>query len=266
MLEKISKIFDKITNVPEEHIHDGWFNIKIYFSRTIGNGWMFLLYLISIIYILVKVKDKNKKCLFAIYPILLSFVVFNPVTHYLVDPILDNTYFRLFWLFPVGITIAYAGVDFIYTFSKKYVRLACLIGCITVVMICGKFIYTEANYTKVHNLYKIPDEAKWVTDIIMQDEAEDKYVLAVPEVVPYLRQVNSNIRQLYGRDVAEMYTSWWPTLIKNGDAQKMLPACKEKGVRYLVLYNNVKLNDFTYKYGYHILAQTYSFDVYKYKE
>lgn len=266
MLEKISKIFDKITNVPEEYIHDGWFNIKIYFSRTIGNGWMFLLYLISIIYILVKVKDKNKKCLFAIYPILLSFVVFNPVTHYLVDPILDNTYFRLFWLFPVGITIAYAGVDFIYTFSKKYVRLACLIGCITVVMICGKFIYTEANYTKVHNLYKIPDEAKWVTDIIMQDEAEDKYVLAVPEVVPYLRQVNSNIRQLYGRDVAEMYTSWWPTLIKNGDAQKMLPACKEKGVRYLVLYNNVKLNDFTYKYGYHILAQTYSFDVYKYKE
>ena len=117
----------------------------------------------------------------------------------------------------------------------------------------------------LNRLYNSCDDL-WKTDIIMQDEAEDKYVLAVPEVVPYLRQVNSNIRQLYGRDVAEMYTSWWPTLIKNGDAQKMLPACKEKGVRYLVLYNNVKLNDFTYKYGYHILAQTYSFDVYKYKE
>ena len=226
---------------------------------------MFILYLISVIYILVKVKDKNKKCLLAIYPILLSFIVFCPVTHYLVDPILDNTYFRLFWLFPVGITIAYAGVDFIYTFSKKYIRLACLIGCITVIMLCGKFIYTEANYTKVHNLYKIPDEAKWITDIISEDEEENKYVLAVPEVVPYMRQVNTDIKLVYGRDVSEMYVWWWPTQVKNGNAKEMLPACKKKGVTYLVLYNNVELNDLTYKYGYHILAQTYSYDVYKYK-
>lgn len=265
MLDKISKIFDKIINIPEENIHDGWFNIKAHFSRTIGNGWMFILYLISVIYILIKVKDKNKKCLLAIYPIILSFIVFCPIFYYVIGWPVDGVYFRIFWLFPVGITIAYAGVDFIYTFSKKYVRLACLIGCVTVIVLCGKFIYTQENYSKVHNLYKIPDQVKWTIDIIEQDADENKLVLAVPEMVPYIRQINSNIKLAYGRDVNEMYDEWWPTKIRNGDAKAMLPFCQKENITYLVLYNNVKLNDLTYKYGYHILAQTYSFDVYKYK-
>ena len=80
-----------------------------------------------------------------------------------------------------------------------------------------------------------------------------------------MRQVNTDIKLVYGRDVSEMYVWWWPTQVKNGNAKEMLPACKKKGVTYLVLYNNVELNDLTYKYGYHILAQTYSYDVYKYK-
>lgn len=246
--------------------HDSWFNIKMCFERIVGNKYMLVLYILATLYILIKEKDWNKKCLMVIYPILLSTVVFCPFFYFIVKGVLRDTYFRIFWLFPAGIVIAYAGVDLVYTFSKKFIQFPVFIAVITVIMVCGTFIYTEENYQKVYNWYKIPDESKWVIDIISEDDLEKKYVLAVPEVVPYVRQINSNITLVYGRDVTNMYVSWWPQQIKEGNAKAFLPTCKKRGVTYIVLYNNVKLNEEMYKYGYHILAQTYSYDVYKYKE
>lgn len=270
MFGSLLQKLNELAHLPKEYIDDGWFNIRVIFDRITGDKLVFILYIIATIYILFKVKEKDKegkpKAFFIVYPILLGLVVCCPIVYYVISGYLKDVYFRLFWLFPAGIAIAYAGVDLIYSFSKKYVRIATFIGCITVIMCCGTFIYNENNFIKVHNLYKIPDEAKWVTDIIMQDESTDKYVLAVPEVVPYIRQVNSDIKLVYGRDVTEMYDSWWPNLIKTGDARTLLPNCKNHNVRYIVLYNNVELNALTYRYGYHILAQTYSYDVYKYKE
>lgn len=269
MFQKVLQKLKELATLPDEHIYDGWFNIKVTLDRVTGDKLMLILYIISTIYILVKVKEKKEKKVkgfLVLYPILLTCVVCCPIFFYLVKSHLQEVYFRMFWLFPAGIVIAYAGVDLIYTFSKKYARVASFIGCVTVIMCCGTFIYKEANFTKVHNLYKIPDEAKWVTDIIMQDEAEDKYALTVPELVPYIRQINSDIKLVYGREASEIYSSWIPEGVITGNVKLILPYCKRNTVRYVVLRNNVELNDLTYKYGYHILAQTYSFDVYKYKE
>lgn len=265
MFEKISDKVDQFMSSPEAYIHDGWFNIKVCFDRITGDKRIFILYIIATIYILIKVKNKKPKGFLVFYPVVVACIVCCPIFFFLVKEHLQIVYFRMFWLFPAEIVIAYACVDFIYTFSKKYVRFASFIGCVTVIMFCGTFIYTETNFTKVNNLYKVPDEAKWISDIILQDDIEYKYVLAVPEVVPYLRQINTDIKLVYGRDVDEMYTDWWPTQIKTGNVKSMLTQCKKNNVTYVVLYNNVKLNDLTYKYGYHILAQTYSYDVYKYK-
>jgi hypothetical protein len=48
--------------------------------------------------------------------------------------------------------------------------------------------------------------------------------------------------------------------------QSVLPYCREKDCTYIVLYSNVELNETMYKYGYYLIEQTYSYDVYKYVE
>lgn len=266
MIEKMLELCVSISGIPYENLYDSWFNILVIFERCRGNGYMWILFAISVIYLLIKEKNMDKKVILVIYPILAMLLIFCPLFFYALEPILDDTYYRIFWILPIGIIIAYAFTDLIYTFSKKYVQFPIFIASIVIIAMCGKFIYTENNFSKVHNLYKIPDEAKWVIDIISEDELKEKYALVPAEITPYVRQVNSKIKLTYGRDVSNMYATGIPVQLKAGDMKTLLPFCKKRGVTYIVTYNNVELNETMYKYGYHILEQTYSYDVYKYIE
>lgn len=266
MIDKIVELCISISGMPYEILYDRWFNIITVFERCKGDGYMWILFAIAVIYLLIKEKDMDKKVLLVIYPIIALFFIFCPFFFHVLEPFLKDTYYRIFWILPMGIIIAYAFTDLIHTFSKKYVQFPIFVASIAIIAMCGKFIYTENNFSRVYNLYKIPDEAKWVIDIISEDELKEKYALVPAEITPYVRQINSKIQLTYGRDVTNMYATGIPAQLRAGDMKKLLPYCKQKGVTYIVTYNNVEVNEAMYKYGYHVLDQTYSYCVYKYIE
>lgn len=264
MGDKILELLSAISGLSKEIVYDRWYNITIVLRRINGDGFIVALYVIATLYILIKEKDMNKKCLMVIYPILLGLLLFCPLFYHIAEIFVQGTYFRLFWLFPMGVVIAYAFTDLIYTFSKKYAQFPIFLLSIVIVAICGKFIYTEENFEKTTNVYKIPEEAKQVIDFMAKDTTPEKKVLVPKEITPYVRQLDSTMHLYYGRDVTGMYNTWYMQVLSCGSFAEFFLTLERPD--YIVAYNNVKPNVTMYEYGYHIRLQTANYDVYEYVE
>ena len=73
--------------------------IKKTFSECKGTGMYFALFFVSIIYIFLKEKDKNKKIIFGYFPLIVLLVILNPIFNKIIDKFINqNVYFRMFWI------------------------------------------------------------------------------------------------------------------------------------------------------------------------
>lgn len=238
--------------------------IKSIFSECKGSGMYFAIFFISILYILIKEKDKNKKILLGYFPLLVLFIILNPLFNKLINPFVNkNVYFRMFWLLPMGLCITYASVDVINSLEKTKNKIFALLGIILIIVFSGKLIYNKENYQKVHNWYKVPDQAKWVTQIITEDDLENKKVMLPETLVPYIRQINSDIELAYPRQPFGYGENEMLIQLHSGNVEYVVEKCKEKNCNYIIFENNVKLSDDMSKYGYELLGQTYSYNIYK---
>ena len=76
-----------------------------------GTGFLLLLYVIALGYLLIREKNKYVRSIFVYAPMLLIFGFLFPVSRKLYVAVLNegNTYYRVLWLLPVSITLAYTG-------------------------------------------------------------------------------------------------------------------------------------------------------------
>lgn len=179
-------------------------NIKIIkntFQEFIGSGMYMLLFFIALLYIYLKEDNKRNKAFFVYASIIILLITLNPIFNKLVGKIFtDSVYWRVFWLLPLGITIAYAGVKFINSEKQKYKQIVATVGLILIVVVSGKMIYNKENYFKLGNLYKLPDEDVLVTQLIGADDEEHKKAIAPESLVAHMRQVDASIDLAYRRD------------------------------------------------------------------
>lgn len=175
--------------------------IKNTFLEFIGSGMYMLLFFIALLYIYLKEENKKNKAFLLYTSIIVLLITLNPIFNKVVGKIFTaSVYWRVFWLLPLGITIAYAGVKFINSEKTKYKQVVATVGLILIVVVSGKFIYTKENYFKLGNLYKLPDEDVLVTQLIGADDEEYKKVIAPESLVAHMRQVDASIDLAYRRD------------------------------------------------------------------
>ena len=161
-----------------------------------GYGFIFL-YILSIIYIFFKGKEEAKE-LFIIIPILTFLTLANPLISEYVQKYVtaSATYWRVFWLIPIELTISYAVVNFIINWKKLYIKIVLSIAFIFLIIILGKNMYLESGeFSKHVNTEKIPqyiiDETKFILD-----NSNGKIVVVAPEEPLHgatMRQLSSNI-------------------------------------------------------------------------
>ena len=98
-------------------------NIKIIkqtFLEFQGSGMYIVLFFISMIYIFIKEKDKKIKAFLIYFSIIILLITLNPIFNKLVGKIFtDTVYWRVYWMIPLGVTIAYGAVKFIKNEKKK---------------------------------------------------------------------------------------------------------------------------------------------------
>lgn len=170
----------------------------------IRNGYAFVvLYFISTIYIIFK-GNKQAKILFIVIPILTFLSLANPfISKYVQKYVTASvTYWRVFWLFPIELTISYAFAKFITDWKKWYIQLTISIILMLFIVICGKNMYIESGeFSKHVNTEKIPqyiiDETKFILD-----NSEGKVMVVAPTEPLHgaiMRQLSSRIILWYSR-------------------------------------------------------------------
>lgn len=180
-----------------------WYLLK----RSNGDGIYYIIYFIAILIIMIWGKEKVKK-MFLLIPIveLVSFI--NP---FLCDWIGNNltgkeTYWRIFWLIPVDITILYAVACMLEKATKKCLII---IPTLVITLLVGRFSYTGNKFKMAENSEKLHDSIIKIVDILPKGSA----ILLPEEYYCELRQYTGDILLTWSRYMEVNYNL-------NGEQQK----------------------------------------------
>ena len=242
-------------------------NIRITFDEYYGTGKYFLLLMIALIYIFMSEKSENKKTFFVWYSCLALLIILNPIFNRIVDHFLNaRVYNRLYWVVPIGIVIAYGGVLFVKSNSKKSKKIFTFCIVAALIIFSGNFVYTKDNYSKTDNLYKIPNEYLEVSNIIKDIPIYPKKAMVSTDLVPYVRLIAPNVMMAYPRKSTGYKDYPIVGFYEAGDVKVLTNLCKEKEVNIIVYDRNILLTISPTYFGYDYYTSTDRYDIYVLKQ
>ena len=171
-----------------------------YFRSYMGTGLIVIWFLLSLVYLLVTEKRKPVRILFGYVPVILLLAFLNPLLARLIyDYIGDEIYYRILWLVPITVVIAFAVVK-IYDRLQGKVKIVFAAATAALVMVSGSFIYQNPYFHKAENLYHVPQSVVDICDAIEVKGREVKAVFPV-ELLQYVRQYSPVVVMPYGREI-----------------------------------------------------------------
>lgn len=170
----------------------------------IGDSWQYFVFIAALLYILADRREEETRRLFVGYTLIFSFIYFCPVTAKIIMIYCTGelVYWRMFWILPIPIILAYVCTKIWSRQKHKAVRVLSLFCMAAVILFSGRFVYGEGTpFQKAGNLLKLPPEVCWVSDILNENAAEDEKIkVAAPtELVGYIRQYDAKIELAFGR-------------------------------------------------------------------
>ena len=230
-----------------------------------GTGFYSILFLLSLIYLGYTEEDKRVKTMLVYIPAIMLVLFFLPPFYMLYNRLDEGTYYRILWLMPMTVVIAYAGCKVI----GRHVKLGVLLGCI-VLIISGKYVYSRQHMTPAENAYHLPQETIEICEMIRPAEGEERvWALFPAEQVHFVRQYTTTIQLPFGRD--NLVESWnreihpLYTLLQ----QEVIPADElselsiESYCNYIILLKTMKVEGDLEEYGIKLIGETENYYVYR---
>ena len=120
----------------------------VIFKLYTGLKLLFVLTLVSFLYLLVTEKDKTIRQLFVYAPVLILVLFLFPVSRKLFVAMgLDGeTYYRVLWTIPMGMITAYGAVRF----TGRHRRIGLLVSMVLIIL-CGSYVYKSDYISKAEN-------------------------------------------------------------------------------------------------------------------
>lgn len=169
------------------------------FGRYAGTGMMTGLFLISLIFLFFKEKNKTNRLIFIYVPVATLLIYFCPLWAWVVYRMIgEDLYWRFLWLLPVVPVVAYAAVKMVQLLDRKIQPFAGTVAAL-IVILSGSLIYRSSHVTWAENLYHIPQEVIAVCDLIEPEEGKVKAAFPY-EMFQYVRQYSAKIEMPYGRE------------------------------------------------------------------
>lgn len=181
--------------------------VKSMYDSYNGTGMQMALFFACIIYLLVQKREKEKRYLFAGYTLLFFIVCFFPVTAKVIMEVCieQEVYWRMFWLLPTTVVIAYTAVQLLMQMEKKAQRYALLGVMLVVIALTGTNVYNRTIFEPKQNNYKITGDTVEICDIIEADASANgittKKLITVNDLLTTIRQYDANILMPYGNEV-----------------------------------------------------------------
>lgn len=230
-----------------------------------GNSFYPILFVISILYIIIKKDEKFNKYLLILPSICIILIFLFPITAYVLSKILGaKVYWRILWLIPMILVIAYSLTQTFYNISNKTKKYLILLSFIFLTIFSNGFIFTSDNFNVSENIYKIPNAAIEICDIINEDCTKPK-ILVPKELLPYIKQYDGKIKMFYGRgaytiDAKTVYFTMSEEIV---DISIVTALSRNNECNYLVFNNNQILSDTPENYGYAFFKQLKNYIIYK---
>ena len=166
------------------------------FQGFTGSGYLTILYLLTLLYLWTSEKNPTFRAVFVYGASIIQLLFFVPLFYYGYQLLDEGTYYRILWVLPMTITIAYASVKILGRYPVSSIAIGVLL-----IVICGKNVYSNEYISRAENIYHIPQEVIEVCDVIMPGEDEERITGVFPDdLIHFVRQYSSRIQMPYGRD------------------------------------------------------------------
>ncbi|MCI8566693.1 MAG: hypothetical protein HFI39_10310 [Lachnospiraceae bacterium] len=165
------------------------------FRRFQGEGVFFFFFFLAVAAFALAVKAGWKKD-FLKYLLGLCLIVFNPL---LVTPVvgklgMEDEYYRLIWLLPITVCIAWLAAFLVERGKKAWVRALICLACMGCLAFPGKSILAKGLET-AENLYKVPNEVVEISEIIhAHSENEQPVVVTEFDLSVLMNQYDPSLR------------------------------------------------------------------------
>ncbi len=233
-------------------------------------GLHIILLALGMIYIAVKKEEKKHRYLMLGYTAAFLLVYFCPPVVWFMDKILgDLVYWRMLWLLPMPVILAYSMVKIWAGIGNRWKKAGIFAAFILMLSLMGQNVYyQDSPYEKRANWEKLPTSPVAIVDIINQNRgSEDEWaLLAAPaDIVDYIVQYDASIRQVYGRK--GMVRSYYIMNSIQSDQIIYKNFCKRlrrRKCNYVVLGNNTKKRvRGMEKRGFSVIGTVGSYNIYK---
>jgi len=178
------------------------FNLKEIITLYNGNGIYLVLFLVAVIYALIKL-NKDQKTAY-IYPVLVfGIIIFNPFTLAAFIEKLDGAevFYRFIWVFPIIILIAYMFSEF-FIQAKKRTQKFLVSGILFIILVTfGSFCLTNMPFSFPENAYRIPNETIRLAEMLHKYEKEPIVIMPIQHA-NLIREYDASIQLVYGRSKA----------------------------------------------------------------
>lgn len=251
------------------------------FREYMGTGMIVIWYLLSLIYLWIREKRQYLRILFLYLPMILLLLYFNPLFAEAVYRMAgDEIYYRILWLLPVTVTIAYSCVcitgqivrskpaegSFFHNRTGLLGDLVCL--CMAGgLAVSGSLIYTSPLFSKAENLYHVPDSVVHICDAIQVPGRE--VMAAFPlELVSFVRQYSPTTCMPYGREMTVDRWNYYDPLSAAMeqeviDLETLVPLVRQAQCHYCILREGQAMQGEPEGYGWEIFLKTDGYVIYR---
>lgn len=208
-----------------------------------GLKFLFGLTFLAWFYLFFREKDKSRRVIFVIMPVLVMIVFLCPLTFFLFTKARLDTdvYYRMLWMIPMGIITVYAMVKFAGEGLKKRIAVG-IVSCVLIIAF-GNCVYKSPIFFKSENVYGIPQQTIDIVDFIKEADGKSRIsILPSADLVTTIRQYDANIMIPYGRDtfvntyeiMNPVFVAFEQTPVLN--YKNLVEASREYEVEYIVVH------------------------------
>ena len=240
------------------------------FRNYCGTGIFPLLFLAALVYLLITEKNKKIRIVLVESSLIITVLFFLPVIKAVMDWLDEGTYYRILWMLPMTVVIAYAGVKLF----SKHQRIGFLVLA-AVFILTGQCVYKNQYVSKAQNRYHIPNNVIAICNEIMPAEDEERVWAVFPdELIHFVRQYTSEVQMPYGREMLVASWEWnWDThpiyrIMREDpiDLDKLAPLFEEYHVQYLIHNKNRPVEGDFAENSLVLVGTVEAYDIYRFEK
>lgn len=234
------------------------------FRNYMGTGLVVIWFLAALIYLFLCEKRKDRRILFVYFPTAVLLLFFNPLFMRAVFAAIgEAVYFRICWILPVILVIAYAAVK-IWEKLNGVAQALFAVAAAALIVLSGKPVYENSLYGRAENIYHVPESVVQICDVITVPGIEVKAVFP-QELLLYVRQYAPRVLMPYGRNSYDEELNNFLLAMERDvvDLEELAPYVDAKGCHYVILRDTQEILQDPEDYGWEPFGQTDGYIIYR---